>query len=144
MVIVIVQPMHSRLLDPCCDVRYDFRITTMFYTPICAVKGSYFINAIFIICLYPQFKSSDICIAVGVNSEVRSDSPSEASELTPVLSEVLLAECFTFCVLFSISFLLCLPFFFLFSVFIRFTASVYPVDIVNMHYMTSHFHTRIK
>jgi hypothetical protein len=52
-------------------------------TPICVVKGSYFINAIFIICLYPQFKSSDICIAVGVTSGVRSDSPSKASELTP-------------------------------------------------------------
>jgi hypothetical protein len=83
MAIVIVQHMHSRFLGPCCDMRYDFRIKTMFFTPICVVKGSYFINAIFIICLYPQFKSSDICIAVGVTSGVRSDSPSKASELTP-------------------------------------------------------------
>ena len=82
MVIVIVQHMHPRFLGPCCDVRYDSRIRTMFFSPICVVKGSYFINAIFIICLYPQFKSFDICIAVGVTSGVRSDSPSEASELT--------------------------------------------------------------
>ena len=61
-----------------------------------------------------------------------------------VFSEVLAAEFFTFCVLFCISLFLCLPFIFLFSVLIRIKASVYPLDIVNMHYMTSYFHTRIK
>ena len=55
----------------------------MFFTPICVVGGSYFINAIFIFCLYPQFKSYDICVAVGVTSGVGSDSPSKAPELTP-------------------------------------------------------------
>jgi len=81
MVIVLVQHMHCRFLGPCCDVRYNFRIKNyVIYSHFCC-KGFIFYQCYFHY-LYPQFKSSDICITVDVTSGVRSDSPSEASELT--------------------------------------------------------------
>ena len=97
---------------PCCDVRYDFRVNTMFdscvLTPICFVGGSVlFMSIVFIYVFWCATRLPNKMMFVSFNSSTtgatcgaETANPCEAHEFSPVFSGVRVSRSSVFCIMF--------------------------------------------
>ena len=100
------------LLVPYCDIRYDFRVKTMFdscvLTPICFVEGSVlFMSIVFIYVfwcptrfLYQMMFVSCKSSTMGATCGAETANPCGAHDFTPAFSGVRVSRSSVFCIIF--------------------------------------------
>ena len=135
------------LLVPYCDIRYDFRVKTMFdscvLTPICFVEGSVlFMSIVFIYVfwcptrfLYQMMFVSCKSSTMGATCGAETANPCGAHDFTPAFSGVRVSRSSVFCIKF------CRSLFVLFFCHCVFCPTIYssdyPFGIFKLFYLDS-------
>ena len=111
-ILLLVEFVLFMLLVPYCDIRYDFRVKTMFdscvLTPICFVEGSVlFMSIVFIYVfwcptrfLYQMMFVSCKSSTMGATCGAETANPCGAHDFTPAFSGVRVSRSSVFCIMF--------------------------------------------
>ena len=111
-ILLLVEFVLFMLLVPYCDIRYDFRVKTMFdscvLTPICFVEGSVlFMSIVFIYVfwcptrfLYQMMLVSCTSSTMGATCGAETANPCGAHDFTPAFSGVRVSRSSVFCIMF--------------------------------------------